>query len=128
MRIQSEFSPAASKSNILQSRLRSSLLLGRFVVEQMCNNDCGVIDHLLLLHPPSVRLLHEAIDSLRWSGCREEQVYGLIVLDEFPESSVATTSTLSEDGFNSFSVNSGSEITPAVCATASPNDLNKEDD
>jgi len=41
--------------------------------------------------------------------------------------SVATTITLSEEGSNSFSVNSGSEITPAVCATASPRDLSVDE-
>mmetsp|Transcript_6158 Transcript_6158/g.12897 ORF Transcript_6158/g.12897 Transcript_6158/m.12897 type:complete len:260 (-) Transcript_6158:450-1229(-) len=37
--------------------------------------------------------------------------------------SVATTTNLSVAGSKSLSVNSGSEMTPAVCATASPRDL-----
>lgn len=55
------------------------------VVEQISNNDCGVINHLLLSHPPNARLLYKDINTLCWTLLGFCHVNRLLVVHELPK-------------------------------------------
>jgi len=60
-------------------------ILPRLVVEQMCDDDCCVIDDLLFPHPPHTGLLYEHIDRLAWSHCCFGDFNRLLVVNKLPK-------------------------------------------